>query len=108
LSTKSGSRERLKVRSRCGCNWWASHIRCTVRSDRPVALAIARPVQWVASCGGSPQVSATTLATIATGVAGLPGGRVLFRSSASTPPSAKRCCQRQTIGRLTPTLAATC
>jgi len=29
-------------------------------SQTPVALAIARPVQWVAWCGGSVQVSATT------------------------------------------------
>jgi hypothetical protein len=30
----------------------------------------------------------------------------LVRSSPSTPSSANRCCQRQTIGRLTPTRAA--
>ena len=64
--------------------------------------AIARPVQCVASCGGSPQVSATTRATVSAEIGGLPGLRVLSRSSPSAPSSAKRCCQRQTIGRLIP------
>jgi hypothetical protein len=35
----------------------------------PTVLAIARPVQWVASPGGSEQVSASTLATMGTQVA---------------------------------------
>jgi hypothetical protein len=52
--------ERLKVRSRCDCNLWARQMRCTEPSEMPIALAIARPVQWVAWCGGSVQVSATT------------------------------------------------
>ena len=30
-------------------------MRCTELSEMPVALAIARPVQWVAWCGGSVQ-----------------------------------------------------
>ena len=38
-----------------------------------LALAIARPVQCVASPGGSAQVSATTRRTVASGVRGLPG-----------------------------------
>ena len=78
----------------------AAQIRCTVRKDRPVTLAISRPVQWVASPGGSPQASATTRRTTASGVGGLPGFLVLSRTSPSTPASAKRCCQRQTAGRL--------
>ena len=73
LAMNSGSRLRLKVRRRCGCSWWAAQIRCTVRKDRPVALAIIRPVQWVASPGGSAQVSATTRCTIASGVRRLAG-----------------------------------
>ena len=73
LAMNSGSRLRLKVRRRCGCSWWAAQIRCTVRKESPVALAIIRPVQWVASPGGSPQVSATTRCTTASGVRGLPG-----------------------------------
>jgi len=27
-------------------------MRCTERSEMPIALAMARPVQWVAWCGG--------------------------------------------------------
>ena len=73
LVMNSGSRLRLKLRRRCGCNWCAAQIRCTVRKDSPVALAIIRPVQCVASPGGSPQVSATTRCTIASGVARLAG-----------------------------------
>src|SRR6202035_3397383 len=63
-------------------------MRWTVRSDRPTALAMARPVQWVASPNGLPWVSASTLAIVAVGTGFLPGGRVLSRSSPSTPASA--------------------
>ena len=107
LVMNSGSRLRLKVRRRCGCSLWAAQIRCTVRNDSPVALAIARPVQWVASPGGSAQVSATTCRTSSSPGGGLPGFLVLSRSSPSTPASAKRCCQRQTAGRLIPARRAT-
>jgi hypothetical protein len=34
-------------------------MRCTELSEMAIALAIARPVQWVAWCGGAAQVSAT-------------------------------------------------
>ena len=54
-----------------------------------------------------PQVSATTRCTVASGVGGLPGFLVWSRSSPSTPASAKRCCQRQTAGRLIPARRAT-
>jgi hypothetical protein len=54
------------------------------------AFAIARPVQCVVSCGGSAQVSATTRATVSAEIGGLPGLRVLSRSSPSVPSSAKR------------------
>ena len=59
----------------------------------PMALAIARPVQWVAGCGGSVQVSATTRAVASAAIGVLPGLRVLSRSRPSTPLSAKRCCR---------------
>ena len=108
LAANCGSRDRLKVRTRCGWSWCACQMRCTERSEMPAALAIARPVQCVASCGGSAQVSATTRATVSAAIGGLPGLRVLSRSRPSTPSSAKRCCQRQTIGRLTPSCVATC
>src|SRR3981189_3486649 len=90
FSAKAGSLERLNLRMRCGWRWCACQMRCTVRSDRPTALAIARPVQWVASPVGSPQVSASTLATVAVGTGSFPGGRVLSRNKPSTPASAPR------------------
>ena len=77
LAANSGSFERLKVRMRCGWRSCAAQIRCTERKEMPGVLAIARPVQWVASPGGSAQVSATTRARSASprrrlaGLAGL-------------------------------------
>jgi len=50
---------------------------------------------------------ATTCAAISAAIGGLPGLRVLSRSRPSTPLSAKRCCQRHTVGRLTPMSWAT-
>ena len=73
----------VRLQPRC-----AAQIRCTVRKESPVASAIARPVQWVASPGGAPQVSATTRRTLSSGVGALPGLRVLSRNSPSTPASA--------------------
>jgi hypothetical protein len=60
-----------------------------------MALAIARPVQWVAWCGGAVQVNATTRAVVSTAIGALPGLRVLSRNKPSIPLSAKRCCHRQ-------------
>ena len=82
-------------------------MRCTVRRDRRLAFAIARPVQCVAAPGGSLQVKATTRRTTASGVGALPGFLVLSRSNPSTPSSAKRCCQRHTAGRVAPLRWAT-
>ena len=71
-------------------------------------VAIARPVQWVISPGGSPQVNASTLLTVSIATGFLPGGRVLSCSRPATPASAYRRCQRHTAGRLTPARSATC
>ena len=87
FSAKAGSFERLKVRMRCGCSLCVAQMRCTERRLMPTALAIARPVQWVVSPGGSEQVSASTRATVAKVSGGLPGGRDLSRSRPSTPCS---------------------
>ena len=62
----------------------------------PAASAIAAPVQWVASCGGSVAVSATTRSMTSWPSGATRGGRVLSRKRPSTPSSAKRSCQRQT------------
>src|SRR3954453_18266058 len=40
--SKLGSRERLKLRVRCGCNWCACQMRCTERSEMPTTFAMAR------------------------------------------------------------------
>jgi hypothetical protein len=69
-------------------------------------LAIARPVQWVAWWGGSVQVSATSRAAVSAAIRALPGFGILSCSKPSTPASAKRCCQRHTVGRLTPMVCA--
>ena len=64
-------------------------------SDAPVG-AIARPVQWVVSPGGSARVRAT-IRSATSGPKGLTReGRVLSRSRPSTPSWANRSCQRQT------------
>src|ERR1700737_4809028 len=89
LAAKLGSRERLKVRSRWGCSLCARQMRCTEPSEMPVALAIARPVQWVAWCGGSVQVSVTTRAVVSAAIGGLPGLRVLSRSRPFNPALGK-------------------
>jgi hypothetical protein len=61
LAAKPGSPERLKVRGRCDCSLCSTPdaLRYTEPSEMPMALAIARPVQWVAWYRGSVQVSAT-------------------------------------------------
>ena len=63
----------------------------------PAALAIAAPVQWVASCGGSVAVRATTLSMTSWPSGGTRGGRVLSRRRpVDALPRQKRSCQRQT------------
>src|SRR5262249_45935839 len=90
LTAKLGSRERLKVRSRCGCSLCLRQMRCTLPTEMPMALAIARPVQWVAWCGGSVQGSAPTRAVVFAPIGALPGFRGLFRRRPSPPAPAKR------------------
>jgi hypothetical protein len=72
--------------------------RCTERSDTPVAAAIARPVQCVASPGGSPSVSSTTRSTSAGGNGGKPDFLVFSRKRPVTPSRMNRSCQRHTHG----------
>ena len=62
----------------------------------PLSLAIMAAVQWVASPGGSVNVRWTTRSAMS-GPSGLiREGRVLSRSSPSTPACMKLSCQRQT------------
>jgi hypothetical protein len=96
FGTNSGSFESLKRRTRCGAKPCARQMRWTEETLTPTALAIAAPVQWVASCGGSVAVRATTLSMTSWPSGGTRGGRVLSRNRPSTPSAAKRSCQRQT------------
>ena len=64
----------MKVRTRCGFRPCAAQIRCTLRWLTPAAFAIARPVQCVASPGGSASVISTTRSIVAGGKGGLPAG----------------------------------
>ena len=70
LGGEVGSLDRLKVLIRCGWSLWAAHMRWIVRSERPIALAMARPVQWVTAPGGSRRVRSTTACTFAAALAG--------------------------------------
>jgi hypothetical protein len=107
LAAKPGSRERLNVPA--GAAEVCGPARCAAPNPpRCGWLAIARPVQWVAWRGGAVHVNATTCAVISAAIGALPGLRVLSRSKPSTPLSAKRCCHRHTVGRLTPMRCATC
>src|SRR3954447_8438634 len=98
LAMNSGSRDSLKVLTRCGTSPCAFQIPCTAPRLMPTALAMARPVQWVASPGGASRVNSTTRSTVASDRRGVPGGRVLSRRRPATPSAINRSCQRQTHG----------
>src|SRR6185312_166347 len=68
-------------------------MRCTEPTEMPMALAMARPVQWVAWCGGAVQVNATIRAVVSAAIGALPGLRVLSRSTPSTPLSPSPYCR---------------
>jgi hypothetical protein len=74
----------------------AFQIACTVDAATPATLAIARNVQWVASCGGDCCVRRTISATRCGGTGALPGGRDLSQSRPATPSCMNRSCQRHT------------
>ena len=65
-------------------------------ADAARSLAMAAPVQCVASPGGSASVIATTRSVTSAPSRGMRDGRVLSRSRPSTPSRMKRSCQRQT------------
>jgi hypothetical protein len=68
----------------------------------PTVLASIRPVHWVVSPGGGLVTRSMTFSTVAAGSGGLPGLRVLSRSSPSTPSAMNRACHRQTTGLALP------
>jgi hypothetical protein len=48
-------------------------MRCTEPTEMPMALAIARPVQWVAWCGRTVHVNATTRAVMSAAIGAFAG-----------------------------------
>ena len=106
LSTNSGSLDSLKVSERCGCNPKAPQMRCTVVAEMPVARAIERRLQWVASSGIVSSVRVTTSAILSSPILrGAPG-----RGSSSSPArrlAAKRRRHVPTVSRETPSFSAT-
>mgnify|MGYP006932270250 CR=1 FL=1 len=63
-ATKAGFAS-LNTRQQWGLRPCAAQMRCTVATPSPTAFAIARTVQWVASCGGGACVRRTTSAVLA-------------------------------------------
>jgi hypothetical protein len=59
----NGSVDGLKVSARCGCRPKACQMRTVPDCDIPLALAIVRVLQWVASLGFSCGVLAMTRST---------------------------------------------
>src|SRR6516164_4754754 len=102
LVTNWRSRDSLNRRTRCGWRPWVCQIRCTELTLIPICLAILAAVQWVTSPGGSVCVSATVCSCTLAGSRGIRDGRVLSRSSPSTPCAMKRSCQRHTVTLLLP------
>src|SRR6516165_8882411 len=102
LVTNWRSRDSLNRRTRCGCSPWVCQIRCTELTLIPTCLAIIWAVQWVTSPGGSVCVSATVCSCTVAGSRGIRDGRVLSRTSPSTPCVMKRSCQRHTVTLLLP------
>jgi hypothetical protein len=76
----------------------ARQTRSTELGLIPTAAATAAAVQWVAACGGSVAVSATTRSIVAWARGAMREGRVLSRSSPATPSLMNRSRQRRTHG----------
>ncbi len=85
LSMNGRLRDSLNWRTRCGWRPWVCQIRCTELALIPTCLAIMWAVQWVTSPGGSVSVNATVRSCTVAGSRGIRNGRVLSRSSPSTP-----------------------
>ena len=96
LGTNSGSFESLKRRTRCGARPCAFQMRCTEDDADAGRLGHggSGPVGRLVRRLGA--VRATTRSMTSWPSGATREGRVLSRSSPSTPSSAKRSCQRQT------------
>jgi len=83
--TKSGARDSLNWRTRCGCRPCARQMRRTKLTLMPTPLAYIAAVQCVASPGGSARVNATARSHTLVGSGGMSESRVLSRSRPATP-----------------------
>jgi hypothetical protein len=102
LGTKSGSRDSLNGRTRCGCRPCARQMRCTEETLMPAAFDIIAAVQCVGSPGGSARVKATVRSCTLAGSGGMREGRVLSCSRPSIPACMNRSRQRHTVTLLVP------
>src|SRR6266511_6000530 len=76
LSAKSGSRDSLKVSTKCGFRPCAFQILCTDDGAIPTFAASVRSLQWVVASGGVSCNVRSTTRLIVSAVNGLrPGGR---------------------------------
>ena len=86
FSMKSGSADSLKVSTRWGCSAKARQMRCTALRLSPLACAIDRVLQCVASAGVVSRVRVSTRSTCASVIVrGAPG-----RGSSRSPSSRRR------------------
>ena len=105
FSTNSGAVDSLNVSDRCGRSEKALQMRCTVVTDRPLALAIERRLQCVAPGGVLSSVALTTAAILSSPILrGVPG------LGSSLSPCKRRLAKRlrhvATVTRVTPSRAA--
>jgi hypothetical protein len=85
FSSKFGSLDILKRRTRCGFKPASAQIRPTLEGLIPISAAIELRLQCVALGGNSLAVLDRTLCFTAGDSGFLPGGRVLSRNKPSTP-----------------------
>jgi hypothetical protein len=107
LGDKLGSRERLKVPKRSSCGLRAREMRCTEPGEMSIALG-HRPAGPVARLVRRACKSVPPPAVVSAASSGLPACGSSICSKPRTSLSEKRCCRRHTVGRLAPTLCATC
>src|SRR3990172_7097809 len=106
FSTKFLSRLSLKVSTRCGLRLCCFHMRRTVASLTPCALAIVRVLQCVALAGLVCSVASTRALIFRGAILGMRPGRGASFSSPGKRSAKKRCRQSCTVGLETPKLRA--
>ena len=89
----------LKCRQRCSAILWRAKMRRTVDAATPTTADKARSVQCVSPAGGADSAVSTTFRTVASGVGGFPGLRILSRRRPCAPGAGaaaiRRCRKRR-------------